>query len=156
MGVFGILGIGLGLAIIYVAASADVLKRLDVIAEYGLGPLYLVLVCFFYTFQMMSANMGMHRRETRVNNPDQHAYRAYAPGQPWDNTMVLMNDEGSFGKFNRGQRALANFEETLPLFLAEAMAAGVVFPWIVMVMGIVACLGRLKGAVDYSSDRRAR
>jgi len=154
--VFTVIGAGVGFAIVTVSAPAGVLRRLDVIGEYDLGALYLLLVCMFYTFHMISANMGTHRRETRVNVPDQHAYRVYGPGQPWDSALVLMNDDGDFGKFNRGQRALANFEEMLPMFLAEAMAAGFVFPWVVMTMGIVACLGRLKGAVDYARDRKAR
>eukprot|EP00929_Paragymnodinium_shiwhaense_P114309 TRINITY_DN8265_c0_g1_i1.p1 TRINITY_DN8265_c0_g1~~TRINITY_DN8265_c0_g1_i1.p1 ORF type:complete len:220 (-),score=39.54 TRINITY_DN8265_c0_g1_i1:167-826(-) len=151
--VFAAIGVGVGFLAMKMAGEKT-LHKMDMVTEYGLGPLYLALFALVYTFQMVSATMGTARRDTKVNVPDQHIYRVY--GGPANGSIVLMDLEGDHGKFNRGQRALANLEEHLPLFLAKVLSAGFVFPLLVACLAVFFGIFRVIGASGYVSDAKAR
>lgn len=127
---------------------------LETLRSYNLGPVYLAVFLMRLAFQLINANLGMARRSTRCNVPDQHVYRVY--GGAGDGALVLMNDAGPFGPFNRAQRALANFEEYMAFFCVQLCMAGFVFPWTALVCSVVIGAGRLKSAVDYTKDRNSR
>jgi len=152
--VFVIFGVIVGAVVLYCVKPQATITKVSLVSEYGLGPLFIGLFILKYCFQMINANMGTARRETKVNNPDQHIYRVY--GGPANGSVVLMDCEGDYGKFNRAQRALANLEEWLPIFLAEMILVGFVFPLCVAIITTGFGLARLKGAIGYTKSPKDR
>mmetsp|Transcript_737 Transcript_737/g.2243 ORF Transcript_737/g.2243 Transcript_737/m.2243 type:complete len:224 (-) Transcript_737:191-862(-) len=129
-------------------------KSINVLADFELGPVYLVIWVLKYFILLINANLGTARRRTKVNVPDQHVYQVY--GGPAAGSFVMMADDGDMGKFNRAQRALQNLMEQLPMLLVELLLVGFVFPWEVMAIAILWGMARLKGATGYTEDRKAR
>lgn len=129
-------------------------EKIHVLKTYELGPVYLGIFFLRYCVQMINANLGQARRPTRCNVPDQHVYRVY--GGPADGALVLMNDAEPFGSFNRAQRALANMEEYLPMFLVQMLVVGFVFPISAAILAGIFGLSRVFAAVSYTRDRKAR
>lgn len=123
------------------------------VRSYNLGPLYLSILFIDLCWVLMAANLATKRRLTRCNVPDQHVFRVYGGG-PADGALVLMNDEGPFGPFNRSQRALGNFVSHIPLTLAFIVLVGFVFPWTALVLAVLFGLCRVRDALEYSQDRR--
>jgi len=152
--VFASLGVALGLALLFFVHERKQSERFQFICRFDLGPLYVGLFICKVCFQLINANLGTARRRTKVNVPDQHVYQVF--GGPADKSLVMMVEEGDLGKFNRAQRGLANLGEYLPLFVAEMLLAGFVFPWEVMVITILFSCARLLGAIKYTADRKAR
>mmetsp|Transcript_49869 Transcript_49869/g.115828 ORF Transcript_49869/g.115828 Transcript_49869/m.115828 type:complete len:222 (-) Transcript_49869:77-742(-) len=128
--------------------------QVAMISSYHMEALYFSLAVLQLTYLLINGNMAMARRTTRVNVPDQHVYRVY--GGQADKALVFMADEANFGRFNRAQRALANFEEFLPLTIAHVVAASFVFPWTTFVGVLIIGMGRVKGAIDYTTERTKR
>jgi len=152
--VFSMFGVAAGVGLFYFTESPLMHKKIEIVKEFGMGPLYIALFFLKFVFQMVNANMGTTRRETKVNNPDQHIYRVY--GGASDGSIVLMDLEGAHGRFNRGQRALANLEEYLPLFLVNFAFVGFVAPTLVAVITVLFGLARLKGAIAYVESAKDR
>mmetsp|Transcript_20824 Transcript_20824/g.43219 ORF Transcript_20824/g.43219 Transcript_20824/m.43219 type:complete len:224 (+) Transcript_20824:3-674(+) len=152
--VLGSPGAVAAVAAIFVMPCTAVLNKIALIKSYDLAPLYFILAALQFTMLLINANLGTARRPTRVNVPDQHVYKVY--GGAGDSALVLMHDDAEFGKFNRAQRALANFEETLPLLIAQALAMAFIFPWATLVCVVVLGIFRVKGAVDYTTERMKR
>mmetsp|Transcript_73806 Transcript_73806/g.144867 ORF Transcript_73806/g.144867 Transcript_73806/m.144867 type:complete len:225 (-) Transcript_73806:214-888(-) len=152
--IFASVGVAIGFGLWHFAMSKLVREKIGVLAHYELGPLYFGLFALKYTFQMISANMGTARRACKINLPDQHVYRVF--GGPANGATVLMDPEGAFGEFNRAQRALANLEELLPLFLVEVAVVGFVFPLFTTAVVIVFSIARFIGARGYTSSVKGR
>mmetsp|Transcript_47017 Transcript_47017/g.147330 ORF Transcript_47017/g.147330 Transcript_47017/m.147330 type:complete len:224 (+) Transcript_47017:80-751(+) len=152
--VFGAPGAVAAAAAIFLAPCPAVLEKVSLLRTYYMAPLYFTILVVQFAFLNINANLSMARRPTRVNVPDQHVYRAY--GGAADGTLVFMHDDGDFGTFNRAQRALANFEEALPLLILNVFAAAFVFPWAVLVTVVFISIFRVKGAIDYTTERTKR
>lgn len=145
--------IGAAVAAFYLK-NAHVCERLETLGSNSLSAVYLSIAFLYIAFTLINANLGTARRPTRVNVPDQHAYRVY--GGAGDGGNVFMNDEGALGSFNRAQRALANFEEILPFVIVMTVASSYVFPWTSFAMVVILGACRVKGAIDYTDDRMKR
>jgi len=153
-----VLGVGVGLAFLIYHYLPDSKSegKIRLLAEYDLGWLYLAVFVLKFGLNAINAVVASRRKEARANNPDQHVYRVYtAPGAP-ALPYVLMETEGDVGRFNRAQRAAANYLEYLSGVLASTLLAGFVFPLPVFVASVVYVLGRLMMTVQYSQAAKAR
>mmetsp|Transcript_21154 Transcript_21154/g.48966 ORF Transcript_21154/g.48966 Transcript_21154/m.48966 type:complete len:129 (+) Transcript_21154:349-735(+) len=65
------------------------------------------------------------RLACRVQNPNQHIYKVY--GAPDTTGYVMMEESGPIGKFNRAQRAHANWGEIAFYVVAVFVLAAYVF-----------------------------
>mmetsp|Transcript_25949 Transcript_25949/g.59984 ORF Transcript_25949/g.59984 Transcript_25949/m.59984 type:complete len:218 (-) Transcript_25949:78-731(-) len=129
--------------------------KVQTIAAAGLGPLYLGFYLLKFAGGLINANLGMARRPTGVNVPDQHIYKVTKGSA--EGSIVLMDDKDElYGPFNRAQRALQNFYEGMAFFIVDCLMAGYVFPsTTAVVMTVVGGL-KVKAAVDYTKDRELR
>ncbi|CAE7571146.1 unnamed protein product [Symbiodinium natans] len=89
--------------------SPSVQARVSTLATLSAGPLYLSVSFMKFMLLMMQASLNSARRESGINVPDQHVYKVV--GGAADGAMVLMDDSGPFGQFNRAQRGLQNHYE---------------------------------------------
>ncbi|CAJ1361533.1 unnamed protein product [Effrenium voratum] len=90
----GILG---GVAAFYHKSSA--VQKVELVADYSLGPLYVAMFLVRIIFSFIQSNLADARRNTGINVPDQHAYKVVTGSAA--GSLVLMDDEGAFGRFNR-------------------------------------------------------
>ncbi|CAJ1458373.1 unnamed protein product [Effrenium voratum] len=105
----GILG---GVAAFYHKSSA--VQKVELVADYSLGPLYVAMFLVRIIFSFIQSNLADARRNTGINVPDQHAYKVVTGSAA--GSLVLMDDEGAFGRFNRAQRGVQNvWENVFPL-----------------------------------------
>merc|ERR1719161_1509856 len=127
-------------------------KKVETLASLSLGPLYLGYGALQLFILQINANLGMARRPTGCNVPDQHIYTV----KKQDGSVVLMESEGMYGRFNRAQRALQNTNEVLPSYLANFFSVGYVFPWLTSGITVLWGMLRMKGAFDYTDERNSR
>ena len=57
--------------------------------------------------------------------------------------MVAMVEEGDIGRYNRANRATAHFLENAMSVPISMVMAGYIFPFPVLILTIVYCLGRV-------------
>eukprot|EP00930_Biecheleria_cincta_P028335 TRINITY_DN19774_c0_g1_i1.p1 TRINITY_DN19774_c0_g1~~TRINITY_DN19774_c0_g1_i1.p1 ORF type:complete len:221 (-),score=38.97 TRINITY_DN19774_c0_g1_i1:179-841(-) len=158
-GIMTTIFIGVGLAIafgIYTLGSTSRYdSKISTLAAGDLGWAYLGLfvtkLCMFLT----NVNLGMARKESKVNVPDQQVYKVYT-GSEKPLGYVLMEQEGVLGRFNRAQRALQNSLEAMPTFLANFLLAAYVFPFPALVAATWYGLCRVAYAFGYTSDPKSR
>ena len=123
--------------------------KLALLAEYDLGYLYLTAIILNLSQLAMGINVGEARKHCKVHNPDQHIYEVKgAEGSKLG--YVLMDNEGVNGKFNRAQRAVANFNESYPQQIFYILLAGFVYPKEVMIISSVMGVGRVAMALGYT------
>jgi uncharacterized MAPEG superfamily protein len=96
-------------------------------------------------------NANATRAPARLDRPDQHVYRVAATGQ-----VVLMDNEGVFGRFNRAQRACANADETLPMFITGLLLQGFVTGPLALCLALLWAFGRTSFARLYTKSLEGR
>ncbi|CAJ1386693.1 unnamed protein product [Effrenium voratum] len=143
----GILG---GVAAFYHKSSA--VQKVELVADYSLGPLYVAMFLVRIIFSFIQSNLADARRNTGINVPDQHAYKVVTGSAA--GSLVLMDDEGAFGRFNRAQRGVQNvWENVFPLSI-EVVLTGLVFPWTVAGLLCLFALLRAKASISYAEKGR--
>eukprot|EP00444_Apocalathium_aciculiferum_P029035 CAMPEP_0183434090 /NCGR_PEP_ID=MMETSP0370-20130417/61807_1 /TAXON_ID=268820 /ORGANISM="Peridinium aciculiferum, Strain PAER-2" /LENGTH=230 /DNA_ID=CAMNT_0025620589 /DNA_START=66 /DNA_END=756 /DNA_ORIENTATION=+ len=149
--VLGSMGVGIGFAIYKFGATSKFDGKIDALAKNDLGWVYLGLAALKQTQFLINVNLGVNRKEAKINVPDQQVYKAHGA-----TTYVLMEQEGALGCFNRAQRALQNYLEQLPGFLAFFFSAGYVFPFPTFVMTLLFGGCRVSAAVGYTKAAKER
>merc|ERR1712217_728926 len=148
----GIIGAGIAFCI---TKNDFALSRVTQVANNSAGPVYLSWWFLKLMVTQIAANLGTARRCTGVNVPDQHVYKVV--GGPADGSSVLMDDKHpAYGRFNRAQRALALFNETLGIELGNILLGSYVFPWTTALCTTLYSCCRVKGAFDYTDERTKR
>jgi len=97
-----------------------------------------------------NSNIGKQRFYTGCKAPNQHIYKVF--GGSADGSIVLLDEDGVNGKFNRAQRGLQNTVESGPLFLVCWLFTVFVFPWTASAIMVVYALGRLMFTFGYTSS----
>jgi hypothetical protein len=125
--------------------------KIAVLAVNGLGWVYVGLVLLFRSCNYgLGIILALARKESKVNVPDQQVYSVYTqPGQP-KLGYVLMEKEGSLGRFNRAQRALQNYLEAAPFAVSLFLLAGFVFPFPAFCFGFFYTAARVVSAIGYT------
>jgi uncharacterized membrane protein YecN with MAPEG domain len=135
-------------------ATAVYRSRLALIAEYDLGYLFLAIILLRIAHDAMVLHGFWWRVRVQISRPSQYVYKVFGKGgdprPAAEDQFVLMTDEGSYGAFNRAMRAVANFEQYLPIQIAMTVAAGFVFSLPVLIVTAVAVVGRLLYMVGYA------
>eukprot|EP00930_Biecheleria_cincta_P061582 TRINITY_DN47148_c0_g1_i1.p1 TRINITY_DN47148_c0_g1~~TRINITY_DN47148_c0_g1_i1.p1 ORF type:complete len:232 (-),score=33.06 TRINITY_DN47148_c0_g1_i1:81-722(-) len=153
--VFGGIGFGIGYAVYKLGATAKYDAKIDTLAKQDLGWIYLGLVASKLTFVTINTNLGIRRKAAKVNVPDQHVYQVHTGSKPALG-YVLMESQGVLGAFNRAQRALQNYLEALPNYLATFFAAGYVFPFPTFITSIIFGASRMAAAIGYTAEPNGR
>eukprot|EP00913_Durusdinium_trenchii_P028091 g26337.t1 len=145
--------IGASVAFSGLAGKSSASGKVQEVAALSAGPLYISMMFAKLCIAFAQSSLATARRSSGVNVPDQHVYKVVGgPGS----TMVLMDEEGAFGTFNRAQRGVQNiFEQLFPLTI-ETVLAGYVFPWTTACCFGLFAFFRTYGALAYAKDRKAR
>jgi len=143
----------------YVIAKDNTTKtdaKLALLIEHDLGYLYVTSIIYKLGFLLMGINAGQTRKESKIHTPDQHVYQVQGAEGSKLGYVLLQNDDQAFGRFNRAQRAIANYLETFPQVVLYTLLAGFMYPKEVMILAILLILSRLVSAIGYtkSADRR--
>eukprot|EP00404_Azadinium_spinosum_P060328 CAMPEP_0180709114 /NCGR_PEP_ID=MMETSP1038_2-20121128/9600_1 /TAXON_ID=632150 /ORGANISM="Azadinium spinosum, Strain 3D9" /LENGTH=212 /DNA_ID=CAMNT_0022741159 /DNA_START=71 /DNA_END=710 /DNA_ORIENTATION=- len=120
------------------AHSSKYDSKIGLLASLGLGWIYIgsVILKAGQTIGI-GVVLGQARKEAKVSVPDQHVYSVYTkPGAP-KMGYVLMAKDGALGRFNRAQRSLQNYVESLPWLVAYYLLAGFVYPFPTFVLGLL-------------------
>ena len=129
--------------------------KVALLAEYDLGYLYLTAVVLKLGQLLMGTNLGVHRKEAKVNVPDQQVYQVKgAEGSKLG--YVLLENEGVLGRFNRAQRSVQNFNENFPQTMLYILLAGFVYPKEVLVLSSVFAVSRYISAIGYTAGADGR
>merc|ERR1719230_553586 len=107
-------------------------------------------------FMGININLGMARKASKVNLPDQHVYKVHTAENQPALGYVMMETEGDIGRFNRAQRAMQVFLESFTMFLALFLLAGYVFPFPAFVLAGLAMMFQVVSAVGYTGKADAR
>ena len=137
--------------------SSRVGTKLAFIKEWELGYLYAVWYAAFVgkTYAMMNANCA--RGPARVDRPDQFVFQIMdAKGPLKDAPYVLLANEGPLGRFNRAQRAAANLDETLPLFITGLLLTAAVYGPIAFAISLLYLYGAIQFAESYKEATKLR
>merc|ERR1719343_39120 len=133
----------------------DAIEKLELLAHYDLGYLYVAVLLLKLGQLAMGINMATARIRARIHPPDQQVYKVKgAEGSKLG--YVLMDYSGDNGKFNRAQRAIQNYNETFPHVLVCLVLTGFVYPKEVMIIAGIYSLTRLTYAVGYTSSADGR
>mmetsp|Transcript_62170 Transcript_62170/g.98147 ORF Transcript_62170/g.98147 Transcript_62170/m.98147 type:complete len:222 (-) Transcript_62170:62-727(-) len=158
--IMGGIGFGIGYAVYRFGATAKYDAKIDILAKQDLGWVYLGFAATKFTHLAINTNLGMRRKEARINVPDQQVYKVHlgtqAKSMKLELGYVLMEQDGVLGAFNRAQRALQLYLENLPHFLASFFVAGYVFPFPTFVTGMCIACSRTAGAIGYTTDPNGR
>jgi uncharacterized MAPEG superfamily protein len=138
-----------------VRGNDTVAAKLELLAKYDLGYLYVAILILKIGQVAMGINMGCARNMSKVPPPDQHIYEVKgAEGSKLG--YVLMDNEGLNGKFNRAQRAVQNFNESFPQLVLYIIFAGFVYPKEVSMLTTLYMITRLVYALGYSKEANGR
>ena len=114
--------------------AENTLPKLQFLNAYDLGYLYASFIILKIGQLVMGMNAGTARKHCRVHPPDQHIYKVHGEDKFG---YVFLEQDGVNGKFNRAQRAIANYQETFPQLALYVVASGMIYPKQVMMMVIL-------------------
>eukprot|EP00746_Dinoflagellata_sp_MGD_P135484 gnl/MRDRNA2_/MRDRNA2_69518_c0_seq1.p1 gnl/MRDRNA2_/MRDRNA2_69518_c0~~gnl/MRDRNA2_/MRDRNA2_69518_c0_seq1.p1 ORF type:complete len:205 (-),score=35.23 gnl/MRDRNA2_/MRDRNA2_69518_c0_seq1:199-813(-) len=157
-----LLAVGLALAGYFLDQEEND-ARIEQLAPFGYGWACLSVIVIFIGIKAVGKNAGTARKKSGVDRPDQHAYEvvehsegdsnvgASASGKALGGAAVRMSSDGPLGEFNRAQRAAFNWQENLPVTLAELMLIAAGVGRMALVFAVIISLGRVAFALGYTS-----
>ena len=128
-------------------------EKIAFLAKHDLGYLYLSLIILRIGQLIMATISGNARKQTRVHPPDQHIYKIHGEDKMG---YVFLDQSGKNGKFNRAQRAIANYQETFPQYALYIVASGLIYPKQVFGLVVLFAVSRILSAVGYTSSTNGR
>mmetsp|Transcript_21490 Transcript_21490/g.66280 ORF Transcript_21490/g.66280 Transcript_21490/m.66280 type:complete len:235 (-) Transcript_21490:152-856(-) len=137
-----------------VSNEAVIVRKLKFLREYDLGYAYAAWYFVFLGKTYASISAVCARAPARVGRPDQFIYRA--AGEKKGPYVLMVSDDGPMGRFNRAQRASANLDENLPLFVTGLLLNTAVLGKVGLALGLLYFLGACKFAEDYKTAAKQR
>mmetsp|Transcript_43816 Transcript_43816/g.80009 ORF Transcript_43816/g.80009 Transcript_43816/m.80009 type:complete len:215 (+) Transcript_43816:69-713(+) len=131
-------------------------QKIDMLASWKLGWLYLALPIIYYTRQLTSMNASITRVSSDIPPPHMYVYKVMTPQGEKELPYVLLEEEGPVGRANRAQRGIDNLMEYLPMYIAYVLAGGFVFPFPVFVNVLIFMVSRITYARGYTKAAGAR
>lgn len=132
-------------------------RKFGLIREFQLGFVYLAVWIIGMARALLVSNANGARAPARVMRPDQHVYKVMASeGQYKEAPFVLMAEEGPQGRFNRAQRGVFNFDESLPFLLVNIILAGFVFGPVVAGLALFVGCARVLLGFKYKESTQDR
>ena len=136
---------------------ADADRKMAIIVDHQLGYVYLTWYIIFVTRFYLTINANGARASAKLDRPDQYIYEIKAKAGALSKApYVLMADTGAAGRFNRAQRAAANMDEYLPMFLTGALLVACVLGPVVVVLCLLYMYGRVSYGNKYKESRKYR
>jgi hypothetical protein len=135
-----------------IATKLVLLREYDLIYVY-IG-YYIVVIGRVYN----TINANGTRAAARVDRPCQHVYQIMDESGPFSKApyVLMVNDSGPIGRFNRAQRACFNLDEQIPLFVAGFLLQGAVFGKMSLVIALLFCYGAIRFADLYKEHHKSR
>eukprot|EP00757_Euglenozoa_sp_SAG-D1_P019549 gene19549-977_t len=130
-------------------------SKIQFITDHQLNWVYACWYVVFLTRMYMAINANGARSAARVDRPDQHCYKIMDPNAA-KQSYILMENTGPVGRFNRAQRAAANMDESLPIFLVGLLLVAAVFGPIALGIATLNVFGRVRMANVYKQDAKKR
>jgi len=146
--VFLVVSLAIAFAIYHFGSTSKYDQKIHTLTVFELGWVYVGLYVIKLGAFAIDVNLGVARKESKVNVPDQQVYKVHGLNAGY----VLMEADGVIGQFNRAQRAYMNYLEQQPLFLAYFVLAGFVFPFPAFVCGCIFSFFRIVAAVGYTKS----
>jgi len=142
---------------VFGAVRIDADRKLAIIVDYQLGFVYLSWYIIFLTRYYLAINANGARASAKIDRPDQYIYEIKAKeGALAQAPYVLMADTGTAGRFNRAQRAAANTDEYLPMFVTGALLVACVFGPVMVVLAGLYMYGRVSYGNRYKANKNER
>ena len=69
----------------------------------------------------------------------------------YKDTVVVYDEDGSNGKYNRANRSVQHMTENFGLFVASIYAVGIVYPFPIFILICAFCAGRIIHQIGYTS-----
>jgi hypothetical protein len=126
-------------------------NRVKTLADRSAGPLLLGLWLLNLTHAMVTALVMDGRASSGCNPPDQYVYKVMSTGE-----LVLMDDDGANGQFNRAQRGLHSMAESAIILLIALLPVAFVFPWTAAGLVVMLAYSRWSFASGYVMKREKR
>mmetsp|Transcript_9928 Transcript_9928/g.25264 ORF Transcript_9928/g.25264 Transcript_9928/m.25264 type:complete len:236 (-) Transcript_9928:105-812(-) len=150
-------GLSAATALLFPGQGERFASKLAFIQEYDLGYIYLMWFLVFLARTYATINANGARAPARLERPDQHIYKIMAESGPLAGApYVLMATTGEAGRLNRAQRACANMDEGMPLFLSGLLLQGAVFGPLAACVAALYMYGAVRFATDYKAGFESR
>uniref|UniRef100_A0A061R7K8 Uncharacterized protein n=1 Tax=Tetraselmis sp. GSL018 TaxID=582737 RepID=A0A061R7K8_9CHLO len=147
----------LAICYIFPGQSEIFQTKLDFIRRHDLGWVYAAWFVANLAKAYVSINANGARGPARLDRPDQHIYQVMAQSGPLATApYVLMATEGPAGRFNRAQRAAANLDEGMPLFLTGLLLQGAVFGPLACCLALLYLYSTCRFAEGYKAGSKQR
>eukprot|EP00656_Telonema_subtile_P008232 TRINITY_DN13855_c0_g1_i3.p1 TRINITY_DN13855_c0_g1~~TRINITY_DN13855_c0_g1_i3.p1 ORF type:complete len:256 (+),score=58.64 TRINITY_DN13855_c0_g1_i3:168-935(+) len=131
--------------------------KLEFIYAHNLSWVFACWYVVFLTRLYLAINANGARAPARLDRPDQHVYKIMArSGELSSAPCVLMDNTGAAGRFNRAQRAAANMDESIAVYLSGLLLVAAVFGPVALLLAGANAFGRVKFAHAYKADHRQR
>mmetsp|Transcript_51834 Transcript_51834/g.93057 ORF Transcript_51834/g.93057 Transcript_51834/m.93057 type:complete len:213 (+) Transcript_51834:49-687(+) len=146
-------------------------RALIMLQPFGYGWACLSFVIIVIGQKVVGRNATLARRSSGIDRPDQHAYEVVGakeniePDLPQgvspelveqQGAAVRMASDGALGEFNRAQRAVFNWHESLPVTLMELLLVAFSCGPVSVVMALVIVVGRSTFARGYTKGLAGR
>ncbi|CAB9510096.1 expressed unknown protein [Seminavis robusta] len=143
---------------VFPAEQDMIASKLKLIAQFELQYVYMGYYIIFWTRLYAVINSNAARAPARLGRPNQHVYQIMDASGPYSKApyVLMVDDKGPIGRFNRAQRACFNLDEQLPLFLAGFLLQSFVFGKLSLIIPIAFFVGGIRFCNLYkvSADTR--
>mmetsp|Transcript_83488 Transcript_83488/g.135351 ORF Transcript_83488/g.135351 Transcript_83488/m.135351 type:complete len:204 (+) Transcript_83488:143-754(+) len=151
--IFLLIGLAVAHAIYTYGSTSEYSAKISLLASNSLGWMYMGLVVMKVGLLLINVQLGIARKESKVNVPDQQVYKAHGSDIKG---YILMETEGTLGRFNRAQRAFQNYLEGSPMTIVMFVFASFVFPFPTFVCISLFCVAKVVACHGYISHPEGR
>lgn len=139
-----IVGTTVASLIFQVGSTEQYQSTIDIIATHDAGWLYLGLLIFGRTIWFLNFSTTLKYKMGVKGNlrTNTYFYKVIGKNAPED-VLVVLEEDGVLGQFNRSNRSVHNMMEAFGGFVASLVAVGIVFPFPTFVCVCIFCLGRI-------------
>ena len=151
-----LIGTGVALAIHNFGDTDAYLSKIASIAENQTVWLYLGLVIFGRTVAFLNIYPAAKFKSGMKGNmrANPFIFKTISitdeKNSAYKDTVVVYDEDGSNGKYNRANRSLQHLTENFGLLISSLYAVGIVYPFPTFILTCVFCTGRLIHQIGYT------
>ena len=152
-----LIGTGVALAIHNFGDTDAYLSKISSIAENETVWLYLGLVVFGRTVTWLNIYPTAKFKNGMKGNirANPFIYKVLSltgkDAEAYKDLVVVYDEDGSNGKYNRANRSVQHMTENFGLLIASLYAVGIVYPFPTFILICVFCVGRIMHQIGYTN-----